>query len=372
MMKGINNLVKPERTTRRKRLIVVTGLAVVVLLAATISVTLWWSGGSHPGTLVVEPKTVELTDRVFGEGEYVKFKFRIHNPFDRAVTVTAISTTCGCLAAEVEGGSPPPFVIEPKKTAEFWLKAGTMAMQQSVQEFLAFVAAERDGKRLADAVVSLRFKVEDPLRSFPASIAVGGAPTDQPIQRKLVLGTRSDSVAIPAPELQVSSPDAIRAELAQRPPGANVDEIAGFKTRLVVDVTILPHRGSPAITGGIKVLSKGRLLAYIPVECTFKQDYRLSQEWIDAEGLPGESVVRELYYEPHDPEWRDIEAVSLPSGLELKVEPFDSTTKVLRMKIRMPDLAGDGSAEAERGLVLRTLRGQHLIKIPIRYKPARS
>ena len=339
----------------------------IILVAIALGVRHWRSAPRAGEGLIVEPNAAELFDRTYGEGEQVKSRFRIRNPLAKPVTVQSIATSCACIATEVEGGAPPPFVIRPHGSAEFWLKASTLATQEPVQEFHASVASDCGGRPLPDAVVSLRFRVEDPVRAYPPSIIVGDAPADRPIQRRLVLATRLAASSVPPLEVSASPSDLVHAELAKGPEMDDLN-VPGFKTRCVVDATVSPRRGGPATCGGIKVMSQGRLLAYIPVECTFKQDYRLSQDCIEADGPPGRLVTKELYYEPHVGEWRGVRVVSAPAGVDVKIEPFDATADVIRTKIRIPGPGARDSGARTGEIVLATADGRHEIRIPVKYR----
>jgi hypothetical protein len=327
-----------------------------------------WQGRRAAGGLEVEPRVVDITDRVYIRGENVKAVFRLYNRTDRDITVRAIRTSCTCMASAVEGGSKPPFVIPGGGQAAFSLSANTSRMVKPVQDFHAGVMSAQDGKALPDLSVALRMRVEDPLRAYPAELRLAGASVDHPTEWSAVLATLSPDTSVDTPEVKVSDPDLMRASIVEVKPGMKVQDVPGCVPRYVLRVSILPQRGSAATTGSIQLSSRGRGLAEIPVECSFKEDYRLWPDSVNVEGKPGETIDRKLYYEPISPGWNDIHPVSVPDGVRIETGHHEGSTKILLLRISIPSKVRGDSGTLRREVTLGFSGNDKLIRIPVDYR----
>ncbi len=320
-----------------------------------------------PGlTVSVEPAVVRLTDRIYPENEYVSAEFRIVNPLGKPVTVTELSTQCGCTTAVVGGGKRLPLSIAPNQSCAFVLKAFGTAKPEPLQTFVAHVSTECDGRPLADATASLQFQVEDPLRAFPDRFVAGGLPL-RPAKKRLSLVTMSTSTATPKPELKVSDPELIEAQLYEPEPGSVGDE--RFKTHYTVEITVTPKGGASSVTGTVSVISAGRVIRDIPVQCAFKVPFTLSLAEIHVDGSPGDQVGKDVYYEAHDAEWRDLEVAHKPDNVHVEVDQFDKTTQRLRLTITVPSHENLPAAADGDCIVLKSKKVGHGIRLPVRYDP---
>ena len=341
-----------------------------VLFASLFTATLPGCHDAPPGSISVEPPIVRLTDRIYPENEYVSVKFHIVNPLDMPVMVTDLKTSCGCTTAIVDGGKNLPVEVSAKGTLDFQMKAFGTAKPEPFQTFVVNISSECKGRSLPDVTASLQFRVDDPLRAFPLSLVAAGLPL-RPARRSISLVTRSSSTAVPKLELKVSDPESIRADLNE--PGPVVGDSRGFKTHYTVDVTVTPKREEPTVTGIISVISGDRAIQTIPVQFSFVTPFNLSLREINVNGSPGDQVGKEIYYEAHDPEWRDVDVAYKPDNIGVAVDQFDKRTQRFRFTIKVPALGSlRGPITDEECIVLKSRRGSHEIKLPVRYELARS
>jgi hypothetical protein len=359
----------PFRRGFALRLHLLVGMSSTLFLAVVafaMSRSVWQGRRPAPG-LEVEPSAADITDKVYIRGEKVKAVFHLRNPTDRDITVRSIQTSCSCMVSAVEGGSKPPFVIPAAGQAAFSLSANTSRMLKPVQDFHAGVISAQDGKALPELPVTLRLRVDDPLRAYPPLVRLARASVDHPTEWSAVLATMSPDTSVDTPEVKVSDPDLMRASIVEIKPGMKVNDVPGCVPRYLLRVSILPQRGRAATTGSIQLSSRGRGLTEIPVECSFKEDYRLWPDSIDVEGQPGETIDRKLYYEPISSGWTDIHPVSLPDGVRIETGRYGDTTKILRLRITIPSKGPDGSRTLRREITLGFPGNDKLIRIPVDY-----
>ncbi len=107
-------------------LAIVAGCALALIGSARIAANRSRGSSSEATTrgLVLEPRVVRLTDRVFKEGDIVNVRFSITNPLKRPVTITAIPTSCSCISTVPEGFSALPFDLVPGQKVHFFIKGG--------------------------------------------------------------------------------------------------------------------------------------------------------------------------------------------------------------------------------------------------------
>lgn len=335
--------------------------ASLLILAAALAVTVRNPGSGRPGNggLSVEPRTLDLSDKIAKEDEYVSGRFQVSNPLDRPVVVKQLQTSCGCMVSSFEDGRSPPITLSPGETAAFIMKGHTTAQVQLLQRFYTAIVSESAGRPLPEASAVLICRVEDPLKAYPDSVVLGSLPLDQPTRRKVVLSTASPATRIETAQASTSDPVSILCRLApNRAEGVNGD---GRRTHYDLEVTIVPRPGSDAISGSIKVVAGDQRLT-IPVECTFKKPYRLSQAAVRVEGRPGEVVAREIFYEFSEPAWSAPRIVRSSADVDAEIASFDASTKVVRMRIRVPERS---AADAARAVSLGFEGREDQIQIPI-------
>ncbi len=313
-------------------------------------------------SLSVEPSVVRLTDRIYPANQYVSAKFRIVNSGDKPVKLTEMATSCGCTTAMIDGGKEVPVIVSPKGSLEFRLSAFGTPRPEPLQSFIVNLSSECEGRPLPDVRATLQFQVEDPVRVIPPGIVVAGLPSG-PFKRSVSLVTRSASTMVPKLELMVSDTESIGAALNRPAPG--MAEVPGFQTHYTVDVTVTPRPGESTVTGIISVKAGDLAIQAIPVECTFKTPFSLSLKEIHVDGSPGDQVGKEIYYEAHDPEWRDVAVTHRPDNIGVETAQFDQRTQRLRFTIKIP--SGELPADDEC-VILKSKRGGHEIKLPVRYQ----
>ncbi len=168
---------------------------------------------------------------------------------------------------------------------------------------------------LPESFASLSFLVEDVLKAYPDAIRVGEVPVGEPLRKKIYLYTVNDSKAEKTPSLRVLGDSSIKATIAAGARAAPDVIPRDFKVKYIIDVTVNPGRGEQSSAGTVEVLAGDKTMLSIPVECWYKQTYRLSASRIDVEGRPGQSMVRELFFESDSPAWKQISIASSPEGV---------------------------------------------------------
>lgn len=322
------------------------------------------------GSIIVDPPDVKLMDRTYPENEYVSAGFRILNPFDKKVTVTDVATSCGCTKAIFGEGKSPPLTIAPNGALEFKVMAFGTSKPVPVQTFFVNISSKCDGLLLPDVRATLRFRVEDSLKAFPRNIVAAGLPLG-PAKFGISLVTRSAATIVPTVQLKVSDPEFIKVRLNPAP--ADIVDVEGFEARYTADVTVTPKPGASTVTGLISVIADGRAIQQIPIECAFRTPYYLSLREVTVEGAPGDRLYKEIFYEAHDLEWRDIDVVDKPDNVGVEVGQFGLTTQRLRLTIQVPAVSKHpGEKTHQECVVLKSKRGNHELKVPIRYDVSRA
>jgi hypothetical protein len=86
------------------------------------------------------------------------------------------------------------------------------------------------------------------------------------------------------------------------------------------------------------------------------------------DGRPGETLVRDIYFESREPGWEEPELVTAPSDVKVTVKPFDAFTRVLNISALIPEA---DARPANSTIVLRPRGRDERIIIPIRYGAGR-
>lgn len=209
----------------------------------------------------------------------------------------------------------------------------------------------------------MSFRVEDALKAEPRSVVVVDARADKPVDRTVLLYTRDGQEDIPTPKIETSDPGAIRATLG-KPASDAVDVRYNNVPRFELKVTIEPSPESPVVEGSVTVRLNDKAALRIPVQCTFIQNYRLSRSRVTVECIPGERTTQEVFYESYEPDWQDIEVQSAPPGVVASIRTFDSSTRVITLKIVVPE-PGRARAGSNSAVVLVTKDRRHTIRIPV-------
>lgn len=340
----------------------ILGMAVALALLGTLA-GLWIAAVLRPArALVIEPASVDLTGTVHREKEPVRARFRLTNTLDRPVDVKELGTSCSCTTSLVEDGKKLPFTIEPGAAVDFWLEDHPIPQPGLIQAVRVAITAECDGRPLPVAEAVMRVLVDDPPKANPSEITIGDARVGEHVRSQFFLTTVSAVTKMGRPEIRVSDPATIRAKLVpfQGPTGLFEDDLKGHYR---IDVELVRGRDVESITGFVDVKVDGRDIR-VPVHCTFRRPYRLSQKVISLDGRSGEKVAREIYYEAHAPGWEEPELVSAPPGVELAIKPFDPSTRILSVRGRVPDA---GARPSDQVIILRPRGRDDRITIPIRY-----
>ncbi len=360
---------RPARTLWSVRAL--TPYFFLALLAAATSLTVWrviHVDRPEPDlpAPVIEPSDIDMTDHAYPEFERIERKFRIGNPLGRPIVVTAIQTSCACMATVGEGGSEPPFTIPPNQGVNCLIRANPYAGDDPVRTYSCSVVSECDGRPLPVASVRLHVTVEDLLKAEPTSLALVCPGSEKSAVGSVLLYTKSRRATIPEPRIEQPDLPNIEAKLTAWQGGA--EPLPSYVTRFKVDVTVTPGDSlAEPVIGTVSVLRRDGEPLRIPVLCSFRLPYRLSPEAVEIAGNPGEQVEREVFYNALDPAWRELRTTSLPGNVSLDLEGFDPNTTVLKMRIRVPEGSTAPREGPHQNIRLSTADGQHAIQIPIRY-----
>jgi hypothetical protein len=210
-------------------------------------------------------------------------------------------------------------------------------------------------------------RVQDALTAYPRDITVINAQSGESVRRKVTLFTHSSEGDVADPELRVSDPRWIQASISRKTTSDMDVFPEKFAPRFEIEATMIPSEGTSSVTGKIEVLNNDQILLTIPITFSLKRNYRLSQDSVEFDGAPGETVSRDVFYESYAIGWRDLDVASVPDGVVLKIEPFDARTRVIRLRGR---IAVEGHQE-DTAVVLVTRDHNNSIRIPVSFVPKR-
>lgn len=338
-------------------------LALLVLIGCGVALGSLLAGRLRRAeSLAVEPPVADLTGTIHPEGEPVHARSRLVNTLAEPVVVKEIGTSCTCTASLVEGGKTLPLTIEPGGAIGFQLEVHPIAQPPDlIQTVRAVLRSECAGQPLPPAVAMVRLRAEDAVKPEPPVIRIGDAPIGEPVIRQVALTTVSPHTKVGPPEVTVSDPKAIRAQVVAGGPGGLFDDRLTSHYRIEVELSA--GRGAKAISASIDIRVDGRVRR-VPIACTFRRPYRLSKEHIEIAGRPGETAAEEVYYEAREPGWEEPEVVAVPRGLNVAVKPFDAATHVLCIIASVPK---PSAPRDELAITLRPKGRDDQITIPIRY-----
>jgi len=321
------------------------------------------SGPGLDGALRIEPPALRLEDRLFGEGDLVRGHFRVVNASQRPLTINAVRSSCSCVASVAEGERKPPFEIGPSSWTGITLTTTALSIRGSEQSYQIAVEASIEGHRLQDHFANLSFRVADSLKAEPAILRVYEAPNDTRTSRSVVLYTYRDLAELPEPTVRVMGSGLIHASL--RRSVQDRDQDRGTVPKFVVTVSIDPVEDADAVAGEIEVVAAGQPPMTIPVACSFRRDFRMDPQSVEASGRPGTRVERDLFQEFSTDRWRDLELVSRPKGCDVEIRPFDKRTNSIPVKVTIP---AEGKDLAQTDYIVFAPRDHsRLIRVPVHY-----
>jgi len=349
----------------RSRTWIYLATVALVLLAASTGFAILLFARFDNNLIIAPNKIADLTSKVFEPGTPVSATFRLVNPVGKPVLVKSFLTSCSCVASEVEGGKAPPFLLNPGQSAEFVVRTTVQSRPEPVQTFRVLIESESEGKPLPELSAAVLVRVEDGLMSFPESITAVNLPFERPQCPEVFLFTHSSVNSLRKPMLVVSDPEVIKATVVEKT--SSILDKDRFKTHYAIQTTLMPKAGHSSFTGWIKVLVGDRLISNIPIRCSFKQPYRLSQDAVEIRGRAGETVTQTIFYEAGDSSWSGIASLSTPRDVQVHIEPFDKTSDVIKVTAKVLSKDQQISKGASARLEFAVSDTKQRITIPIRY-----
>jgi hypothetical protein len=337
----------------------------LVLLAASTGFAILLFARSGNNLIIAPNKIADLTSKMYQTGTPVSATFRLVNPAGKPVLVKGYATSCSCVASEVEGGKAPPFLLGPGESAEFIVRTILQPRREPVQTFRVVIESECEGKPLPELTAAMLVRVEDGLMSLPESITAVNLPFERSQCPEVFLFTHSAVNSLRKPTLVVSDPEVIKAAVVEKT--SSILDKDRFKTHYAIQTTLVPKAGRSSFTGWIKVLVGDRLISNIPIRCSFKQPYRLSQDAVEIRGRVGETVTQTVYYEAADPSWNGIASISTPRDVQVHIEPFDKTSDVIKVTAKVFSKDQQISVDANERLEFAVSDTKQRITIPISY-----
>lgn len=313
------------------------------------------------GVLRIEPEVSDLTDRLYRENELVRTMFRVKNTSNLPVTIRSIIPSCSSAVVTPDDRPEPPFVLGPEESAEFWLRV-EVRPGSSRQAFSASISAECDGRALPPLQARVLLSAEDLLKAYPSSVKVPDARLGEPVRRRVVLYTEKKDRNRSRLSIRVSNAEAVVANFVDDPESASDGPFETLRRQATIDLVISPESSEGVVEESLEILDAGEPILTIPVQCAFLRPYRLTEEDVEFVGHPGEVMEKTIYYESRAPEWNALRVTSCPEWLSIEIEPFDSTTRVVRLKARGLE-AGPGDAV----VVLTSHGGAGRIELGVRF-----
>jgi hypothetical protein len=88
----------------------------------------------------------------------------------------------------------------------------------------------------------------------------------------------------------------------------------------------------------------GAVRLRVPIECQFRNSYRFAPALAWLEAVPGDWAGTVVFVESLEPDGNELEVASVPVGVERAIQDFDRSTRLLRIRSRVPSL-GEGYSE---------------------------
>ena len=340
-------------------LLIVAGLT---LLTPPVFHRMVRSDQAAGGDLQITPRVADFGDRVFGEGDSIRARFRLSNSRDRPLTIKAVETSCSCMATVAEGGKSFPLTLGPGASVDLMVSTIAMATRGLDQTYSALIKTEDNAETVRESTVAMSFHVFDALQAEPAAVRIFEAAADSQVRSSFVLFTRRDPREIGEPAIRVLGSERIHAQV--RSSRSRDDGDRARLTRYVVDVSVEP--GEEDVAGEIRVETPGESTMTIPVSCFFRRDIRFQPAVLLADVSAGDRFRGEVYQEFASDTWKGPRVFSKPPGSEVSIEPFDPHTN--RIRVSLPARPDPGSRPGADSIILMSGDGHRTARIPIRYR----
>lgn len=146
------------------------GLIVIICGAGLAAGFALRASFSPSGSIAIYPSDVQFREaRV--QGEPIEVQFVLRNESNQPLTVTSLSTSCGCMVLSGASGSVnPPFRIEVGATYPISLSIATNGRTGNQSFSLSVVAESSRGDALASQAV-VRATIQSGLRAEPSLVA---------------------------------------------------------------------------------------------------------------------------------------------------------------------------------------------------------
>ncbi|WP_422929673.1 DUF1573 domain-containing protein [Singulisphaera sp. PoT] len=356
-------IVSPKLDKVRRPILKSCMIAISYLVIACSTILVVNSLWKHPkATLNIERIEPRSLDQIFEVNHMINVKYRMHNPTDTPLSVKSIRTSCSCAVVQTDK-RVFPLTIAPGQSALFTLQASTRP-DGPAQTFSMLIDVARPGQAPTSLREDLTLRVHDRLKANPSEIVVLEATPGQKVNHKVALFTHSSPNPITHPTLRVSDPDRISAKFLPTVSDDSKRILEDFKAHFEIAVTITPPPHSQNYQGRVDVLNGNEIEVSIPLKVSQAQNFRLSQDQLEIDTLPGELLSRRLFYEGINPGWQDLKLTETPDWASVTIGQFDARSKTLDITIRTPD----ASKRIDTSLILSAGESSHIVKIPLIFR----
>jgi hypothetical protein len=337
-------------------------LVVIVICAGGLAAGVGIRGVlSPPGQIAIYPSQVQFKDGHV-EGEPLEAHFELKNESSRAVTITAMQGSCGCMdLSGTDGAFKPPFVLE---------KWGTRPLT------LTIVTAGRVGRQTLNLSItadagrgtSLQVQAEvgatllSALRAEPNMVIFRRAKPGSQLSADVKLADALPDPGVRIREIRTSNDETLRVKMEEESGtspmfGDGVDGHARGLLKLVYTPNVNEGRIQETVT---IVPEDGRYpTLQIPVYCEIAEaPYKFTPSGITIAQTSKNAFTRTVVFQSADP--REVSVARKPDGIEVEIGAVHAAGRPISIRGDLAVLK-----EGSHVIVFKVMAHEHVFPIRV-------
>jgi hypothetical protein len=313
--------------------------------------------------VAIYPRTIEFKDGHI-QGEPLETHFELKNESRSTVTVTSLSSSCGCMVLSGKDGPlKTPFSLAAGAALPITLSVATGG-RVGPQVFRLSATAEAAFGAPAKALARVRVKLLAALRAQPAMILFRRAKTGAPLAAEVKLADMLPDPGVRIREVRVSNEKTMRVEVqGETGPSDMFGESATAQARATLKLSYVPDATEGRIQEMISIVPEDARFAMlqIPVYCEIAQPRsRLIPQALTVPADHDAEFRRTVWFDS-DTADAMISLASAPAGIKVDIGQGPSAGKAITISGKTSDL--DGSSA-----VVFLINGDE-VRFPIRIAP---
>lgn len=309
-------------------------LVVIVICAAGLAAGFGIREVLSPaGQIAIYPAHVQFKDGHV-EGEPLEVHFDLKNESSRAVTITSLGTSCGCMAVSgTDGALKPPFVLEKWDTCPLTLTIAT-AGRVGRQTFNLATTADAGRGVTLQAQSEVGATLLSALRAEPSMVIFRRAKPGSQLSAEVKLADALPDPGVRIREIKSSNDETLRVKIEGKSGtspmfGDGVDAHARGLLKLVYTPNITEGQIQETVT--IVPEDSRHPTLRIPVYCEIAEaPYKLTPSGITIGQTSENAFTRTVIFQSDDP--HEVSVARKPDGIEVEIGAVRSSGRSISIR----------------------------------------